>query len=62
MIRRLCFVCNEPNYNGNETLITVRRHKHNHENGTQSTQVWEGMICDECLRKHFGLLKQEVDS
>lgn len=62
MSGRLCFVCNEPNYSGNETLITVKRLKRKQENGTQSTQVWKGMICDECLHKHFGLLKQEVES
>ena len=57
MSGRICFICNEPNYNGNETVITVRRFAHDNETGAKRTVVWEGMICDECLNSMPELAK-----
>ena len=54
----ICFVCNEPNYNRNETLATVRRIERDEVNGATTTTVWSGMICDACLKKIFGFGKE----
>lgn len=61
MSGRFCFVCKEPNYNGNETLITVRRVERDVDTGAQKTVVWSGMVCDACLAKYFGYLKGVVE-
>ena len=61
MSGRLCFVCNQPNYNGNETVMTVRRKKYDQETGAKSTLVWEGMICDSCISKCFPELEKVVN-
>lgn len=60
MSGNLCFICNEPNYNGNETLIEVRRVERDEANGSMKTIVWSGMACDACLRKHLGLFSKVV--
>lgn len=56
----LCFICNEQNYNGNETLIVVRRIERDEINGSMKTIVWSGVVCDACLRKHLGLFRKEI--
>lgn len=57
----ICFVCNEPNYNRNETLATVRRIERDEVNGATTTTVWSGMICDACLKKIFEKKEDIVD-
>ena len=57
MSGRMCFICCEPNWNDNETLITVRRTEVDVDKpGERRSLVWSGMICDQCLKKHLGIL------
>lgn len=57
MSGRLCFICREPNWNGNETLVTVRRTEVDVDKpGERTTRMWSGMVCDRCLEKHLGIL------
>lgn len=57
MSGRMCFICREPNWNGNETLVTVRRTEVDADKpGERTTRMWSGMVCDRCLEKHLGIL------
>lgn len=57
MSGRLCFICREPNWNGNETLVTVRRTEVDVDKpGERTAYMWSGMVCDRCLEKHLGIL------
>lgn len=51
---RKCFICNEPNYNGNETIISVKRLEIDYKTGARRTIVWSGMVCDKCLHEYLG--------
>lgn len=46
-----CFICGETYYYDNETHIKVTRIE---RDGTNvKTTKWAGMVCDECIHKHF---------
>ena len=48
-----CFICGETYYNDTETHITVRRLSRDPK-GVRKI-IWDGMVCDSCLRETFGL-------
>lgn len=55
----ICFICGETYYNDNETHVTVKRVEC--DGFTKKTTVWNGMVCDSCLHKHFGLWEEDGD-
>ena len=46
-----CFICGKTYYYDNETHINVTRIE---RDGTNvKTIQWSGVVCDECIHKHF---------
>lgn len=55
-----CFICGAQNFSGNETRITVERKTVDKETLTHRTVVWEGHVCDGCMKRHIRVLRDEV--
>ena len=52
-----CFICGKTYYYDNETYIKMTRIER--DGTTVKTIKWDGMVCDRCLRRYFGIGKED---